>query len=102
MDMNPEARSGGIIESAHGDADPVALNRIPEQGRTTGRTEPALHLLRRLIPGDILGACDGHGGARRVCRNEIMAGRFAALPAMAGVGRMQLAADSEPHGAAQA
>src|ERR1700749_2887519 len=99
--MNAEFGARRLLESAHAEADPVAVDRIEEQRRAAGLAEAAAHLLRRAIPGDVVAAFERHAVAWDVGARIIMAGGFAADRAVARVRRLQIAFDAEADRAAE-
>jgi len=101
MDVNPQLGIRGQVECAHGNPNPVFLDRVPEQGRAARRTEPSPHLLGGAEPGDFIATVDRQSSAGDVGGCEEMARVLAALRAMAGIGQGQIAGDLEPHSPAK-
>src|SRR5690606_14382839 len=80
MPDKPEVRRR--VEAAGEDRDPLRSRPVPEQVAAADRTEAAPHAGARHEPPDL--PRDRHRVARGCGRRDMMAGRAAALDAMAG------------------
>lgn len=101
-DVHTQLCIGGLVESAHGYRDPAEVRRIKKQRRTAFRAKAAPDLFGGLVPGQVLTAVDCQCFLFHIGGCKIVAGMFAALGAMAGVGSWQIALDFEPHRVAKA
>src|SRR5581483_5894885 len=61
MDVDSDLGVGRLVEGAHGEADPVFVDRVPEERGAAGGAEAAAYFFGRLEPGDVVGAVEGDG-----------------------------------------
>src|SRR6185437_9919829 len=97
-----DVRARRLPERTHPNRNDVVLDRVPKQKLPAHRTAPAPHLLRRLIPGELVGTLKRQRIALHIGRCPIVPRLLAALRAMTGIGRMKLALHRKPHRAAEA
>lgn len=99
--IDRQSRIRRCIERAHGDAQVVLVDRVPEQRRSASAAETSPNLFRRLEPSQVILALNGYGGARNIARCKHMTRVLATLRAVTGIRRRQRTGDLKSNRAAE-